>query len=87
MQRDVMCQMPFQQDRDHVDSVVGVEQVLTAVADHDLTEILVPAEVNAKCSVFRILGADLEVLPHFNDFALIRERSGALGLWIVFNRL
>ena len=65
-----MYRMSVQQDGAHPNSVVGVEQVLTAVANHDLTEIFVPAEMNAKCSVFRILGADLEVLPHLHRFIL-----------------
>jgi hypothetical protein len=44
--------------------VVRTVQVLAAVADHHLLEIVIPVEVHPQGVVHRVLHPDLELLPH-----------------------
>ena len=56
------------------------------MADHHLAKVAIPAEMNAYGSIFRILGADLEVLPHLCSFAVVRKSALSLSLNITFDR-
>ena len=58
----------------------------TAMADHHLAKVAIPAEMNAHGSIFRILSPDLEVLPHLRSLAVVRKSALSLSLSIAFDR-
>ena len=68
-------------------SVIRVVEVLTAMADHHLRKVGVPAEVNTESAVFGVLGSDLEVLPHFNGLPSVAEYAFTPRLGVAFNGL
>ena len=66
--------------------MIWVEKMPAAMADHHLAKVAIPAEMNANGPVFRILSANLEVLPHLRSLAVVRKSTLSLGLSIAFDR-